>query len=316
MTTLQKKTAILIGGPTASGKSHLALKLAEACHGFIINADSLQIYPELPVLSAQPTEENRVAIPHFLYGVLPGTYPCSAGLWSQMASKAVEEGYSGAQQPFIVGGTGFYLSALREGLSPIPPIPPEIRRKAKEHREEIGAERFYKDLQRIDPESASRLHAYDQQRVMRAWEVYRATGKSLSFWHTLPKVSPLPQWDFFTLHITAPRETLQQKAEARLHRMLEEGALEEVKTLLEKNIPREAPIFKTLGARPFADHLEGRLSLDEALQETRQQTFAYIKRQQTWFQYQFSPSYEIRNFSCETSFEEARSVLKHLVTVT
>lgn len=310
MAILQKALAIVIAGPTASGKSHLALELAQACNGVIINADSVQLYENLPILSAQPTPGDFCKATHRLYGVLPGEKNCTAALWCEMVRDILKECCQNKKLPLITGGTGFYLKALMEGLVPTPPIPKEIRDKTIARCHEIGLKNLFREVEGFDPDIAKRLQVQDQQRVMRAWEVYHFTGKPLSVWQASPRVLYAPDYTFLSVYLNPPREKLLQKADSRLNKMIEQGALAEVKSLLDKKIPPSAPVFKALGALQLADYLEGLISLEKALAKTRKITHDYIKRQQTWFRHQLATPYRIDDFYCEDTFRYVQSVIK------
>jgi tRNA dimethylallyltransferase len=305
-----KRLAIIITGPTSSGKSALALELAGTFNGVIINADSVQLYHELPILSAQPAERDFSKVSHQLYSILSGDQYCTAFMWAQMVLKVLEETYTHNQLPFIVGGTGFYLKTLLEGLSPVPPVPPDIRNKAIQHCQNIGLKNFFKELESIDPGAAKHIGPHDYQRITRAWEVFHATGRPLSWWQSSPKIPFTTSYHFLTFCLNPPREDLLKKADFRLENMISQGALEEVKMLLTQYTDRSAPVFRTLGACQLADYLEGLSSLDSALKNTQSLTHAYIKRQQTWFRHQLKIDHTIENFYCKDAFRYAESVIK------
>lgn len=313
MAILQKTLAIVIAGPTASGKSRLALELAQTCNGVIINGDSVQLYQDLPILSAQPTPDDFSKATHRLYGMLPGEKNCSAALWCEMVVGTLEECRQNKQLPFIVGGTGFYLKALMEGLVPTPSVPKEIREKALERCHKIGLKNLFREVESFDPDIAKRLKFQDQQRVMRAWEVYHFTGKPLSAWQLSPKVLYAPRYHFLPVSLNPARENLLKKADSRLDKMIEQGALEEVKALLDKKTARTAPVFKALGASQLADYLEGLVSLEKALEKTRKLTHDYIKRQQTWFRHQLAALHRIDDFYCKDTLRYVQSVIKEFI---
>ena len=277
-------SVIVIGGPTASGKSALALHLAEAFGGTVINGDAIQVYRELSILTARPTAAETERAPHRLYGVLSAHQRCSAARWRTMALAAISASQGKGRLPIVVGGTGLYLRALMEGLSPVPAVPPEIRDKARARHAELGAAAFHAELAGLDPVMAKRLNPGDSQRVIRAWEVITATGRSLSLFQ---KIRPAKaSFHFVPVVLLPPRETLVAACDARAGRMLEEGALDEVKALLAMNLDPSLPAMKAVGVRELGAHLAGKASRKEALAALQQATRQYAKRQVTWFRHQ------------------------------
>lgn len=269
---------ILIGGPTGSGKSAYASELAHSHNGIILNADSLQVYRGLEILTAQPSLEDQRAIPHRLYGILDPSESCSAGRWLSFIIPEIQKVLEKGQVPIVVGGTGLYLKTLLEGIVAIPPIDPEIRKKVQKQ------ENPYTDLQRIDPELASRLNPHDHQRITRGLEVFYGTGKSLSFWQS-QKPTP-PPYDFEKILIMPPKEALNERLEGRLNHMIDNGVLKEVSSLM--GYPVSVNAEKAIGFKEFRQFLENRCSLEEAKNLTLLHTRQYAKRQRTWFRHQFT----------------------------
>lgn len=275
---------VVIGGPTASGKSALALAVAEAFGGTVINADAIQVYRELSVLSARPGPAETERAPHRLYCVLAGSQRCSAARWRTMALAAIATAHSKGSLPIVVGGTGLYLRALTQGLSPVPTIDPEIRERARARHAELGGERFHAELAALDPTMGARLHPGDSQRVIRAWEVVTATGRSLALFQ---KIRPAQSGLRFTQHIVLPpREALYAACDARAERMIEQGALEEVQRLLALKLDPSLPVMKAVGLRELAAYLGGAVDRSTALDDLRRATRNYAKRQYTWFRHQ------------------------------
>ena len=267
---------IVIAGPTASGKSKLALELAAALGGGIVNADSMQVYRELRVLSARPGPEEEERAPHRLYGVLPAWERCSAARWREMALAALA---GGAARPAILcGGTGFYIEALLRGLSDMPDTAPGVEAAARARREALGAEGFHREVAARDPELARRVPPGDRQRLLRAWSVFEATGAPLSEWRAGPRPAPLRAW---TILLDPPRERLRARIEARFRSMLAAGALEEADRL--RGLDPDLPAMKALGLRELHAHLAGEIALDEAERRAVFATRRFAKRQQTWF---------------------------------
>ncbi len=266
---------ILIGGPTASGKSALALDLARALKGQILNADSMQVYKGLPILSAQPSAEEKAEVPHKLYGFLDMDQSFSVAKWLDLAVSEIQN-FEGPS--IVVGGTGLYLKALLEGISSIPEIPASLRESLR-HRE---TKDLYAQLEVQDPLMAARLKPGDTQRIIRALEVKQYTGKSLAKWQEEVTESPLKNLTPFMIKILPPREELYESINQRVGRMIQEGALEEVRVIHDKNLNS----LKTLGYAELNSYLEGEGSLEEATDKMQQKTRNYAKRQTTWFRHQ------------------------------
>jgi tRNA dimethylallyltransferase len=276
---------IVIGGPTASGKSAIATELARALSGVVINADSMQVYAELPILTAQPGAAALAAAPHRLYGVLSAADICSAARWADMAWAAIDEAVRENRQPIVAGGTGLYLQALMQGLAPVPEIPHEVRAEARKLLEELGPETFHARLAGRDPAAAARLRPTDPQRLARAWEVLEATGRSLADWQALGAATR-PEAVFLPVVLNPDRETLYRAIDDRFARMVASGALEEVRALGQMNLPAEAPALKALGVRELLDHLAETSALELAIAAGQQSSRRYAKRQMTWFRNQ------------------------------
>lgn len=283
---------IVIAGPTASGKSGLAMNLAERFDGIVINADSMQVYSDLRVLTARPSEEDEARVPHRLYGYRDAVDMASAADWMRDARLVISEVRDGGRRPIVVGGTGLYLRALMEGIAEIPEVPAEIRATARARHREIGPEAFHKELEDRDPKIAARLHVGDSQRVQRAWEVFEATGRPLSAWQADPVSAPGITFRVVTL--LPPRDELYAACERRFDQMLDAGALEEVGELAARaareGLDSALPIFKALGYPALSSYLRGEMSLDAARETACQQTRNYAKRQMTWFRHQLPDS--------------------------
>jgi tRNA dimethylallyltransferase len=276
------QSAILIAGPTASGKSAAALALAERLGSTVINADSMQVYRELAVLTARPTREDEARAPHRLYGTVPAGEAYSVGRWLEDAARAIEEATSGGRVPILVGGTGLYFKALLEGLAPVPDIPREIRAAWRERAEALGAEGLYRELAARDPAMASRLKPSDAQRLVRALEVIDATGISLGEWQGGNASPLLPAEAVAKLVIAPEREALYAAIDARFDAMFAAGALEEVRALAALGLDPGLPAMRAHGVRELAAHLGGACSLEEAVVKAKTETRRYAKRQMTW----------------------------------
>jgi len=277
---------LIIAGPTGSGKSALALAVAEEFGGAVINADSMQVYRDLRILTARPSEADEARVPHRLYGVLDAAEQCSAARWCGMAVAAVEEARAAGQLPVLCGGTGLYLKAVTEGLSPMPDIPDTIRTELRRHYTDGDGEALHRALAAADPRSAAAIAPTDRQRMLRALEVWEATGRSLQDWQAQPPEPVLPDADFHTILLLPPREPLYASCDARLRTMVADGALEEVRALKARNLGSDLPAMKALGVDAFMRHLDGAMDLDAAVAAAQQATRQYVKRQFTWFRRQ------------------------------
>jgi tRNA dimethylallyltransferase len=284
-----KAPIIVLAGPTASGKSALGIAIAEKVQGTIINADSMQVYRDLQVLTARPTDDEMRQAPHRLYGVLDGARHGTAAVWGDLAKQAIAETIAEGRVPILLGGTGMYLRSLFEGLAEIPPIPAEIRAAARGRLAEAGAEGLHAALAVADPETAAGLKPGDSQRLVRAWEVLQATGQGLAAWQAAPVSPGLPN-PVFRLLLAPPRDSLYARIDRRFTGMLESGALDEAKAVLARtDIPADAPMRKAHGLPELIQYLKGEISLDEAIRVGQLNTRHYAKRQTTWFRHQFSP---------------------------
>jgi len=275
--------AIVIAGPTASGKSQLAAALGERLGGLIINADSMQVYRELAVLTARPQPEELARLPHALYGCVSGQEAYSAGRYGRDAGNAIAAARRAGRVPIIVGGTGLYLRALLQGLSPVPNADPAVRAHWRQQAGQRPARELHALLGARDPIMAARLKPTDPQRIVRALEVLDSTGRSLADWQRQPGQPVLAAGETIPLLVLPPPASHGAAIAQRFQRMLAEGALEEVRRLLALNLARELPIMRALGVAALADHLAGRLSLAAAAAAAERETRQYAKRQMTWF---------------------------------
>ena len=275
-------TAILISGPTASGKSAAALELAERFGGAVINADSMQVYRELMLLTARPEPAEMAGIPHYLYGTVDAAESYSVGHWLSDVAAALKAAQDNGRLPILVGGTGLYFKALLEGLSPVPDIPPETRELWRERSERLDAEGLFVELTARDSVMAERLMPSDKQRVVRAIEVIEATGVSLAEWQGTPGTPTLPGDAVLKLVVAPERELLYAAIDARFDRMIDEGAVEEVRALVDLHLHPGLPAMRALGVRELAAHLGGSLTLEEALIKAKTESRRYAKRQMSW----------------------------------
>ena len=273
---------ILITGPTASGKSGLALRLAEQLGGVVINADSMQVYRELRILTARPTYGDEARAPHALYGFVSGAESYSAGRYATDVARVLENAQREGRRPIIVGGTGLYFKALTEGLSPIPAIPDDVRAHWRSVAAENGAGHMHGELAKRDPAMARRLASGDTQRIVRALEVLDATGTSLAEWQRLPRQPVLDIGATIPLLVAVERQELACRIDARFRAMVQTGALDEVLQLKTLELEPALPLMTALGVRPLLAHLAGEASLEEAIAAGQMETRQYAKRQSTW----------------------------------
>jgi tRNA dimethylallyltransferase len=282
---------VLIAGPTASGKSALALELALNAGGIVINADSMQVYRDLRVITARPTQDEEARVPHRLYGHVDAAVNFSAGAWVADAAKALEEARAEGRLPIFIGGTGLYFKALTAGLSVVPPIPAEMREDVRARLERNGVEALHAELARRDPRAAERLNLRDRTRIARALEVIEATGRSLLDWHHEGQPPLLPKDSFRAVFLAPERDELYARIDARFDAMLGAGALTEVERLAARGLDSLLPAMKAHGVPALIRHLRGELSLEEAAIIGRADTRHYAKRQFTWFRHQL-PEFE------------------------
>ncbi len=282
MTVPLRERAILIAGPTASGKSGLALALAERLSGVVINADSMQVYRELRILTARPSPEDEGRAPHALYGFVHGRDAYSAGRYATDAARAIAAARAAGRVPIIVGGTGLYFRVLLQGLSPVPPVDPHARAYWREQAAGRPATELHALLGARDPATASRLMPTDRQRIVRALEVLESTGRSLAEWQREPGTPVLREADTVRLLVLPERAAHGATIDARFEAMLKAGALEEVRALLALGLSSELPIMRALGVAPLAAHVTGRLALEPAVEAAKADTRKYAKRQLTW----------------------------------
>jgi tRNA dimethylallyltransferase len=273
---------IVIAGPTASGKSALALALAEREDGVVINADSAQIYRDLPILSAAPTQEDKSRAEHRLYGVRDGALPCSAADWAGLAKGEVRRAHGLGKLPILVGGTGLYLRTLLDGIAPVPSIDPQIRRRVRSS--SIADNRA--ELERLDPAATARLNPADTTRIARALEVALSTGRTLKVWQADRHGGIGGEVALRPLILLPPREWLFGRCDARFAGMIEAGAIAEVERLLALNLDPALPVMRTIGVREISALLRGETSRESMVATGQQATRRYAKRQYTWFAHQ------------------------------
>ena len=300
MPTTRPRPVLVIAGPTASGKSALALRAAQECNGTVINADSMQIYADLRIITARPSEEDEAAAPHRLYGIFDAAEVCSAARWRDLALAEIEAAHEAGRLPILCGGTGLYLKALMEGLSPTPDIPDEIRSAVRERCGREGPVAMHALLAERDPKMASRLNPTDSQRICRALEVMTATGRSLADWQNEPPDGPPAHLRFHTVALLPPRDALYDGINKRFDQMVELGALDEVRRLDDRHLDPKLPAMKALGVPELRAYLHDEMTLPEAVSSAATKSRRYAKRQNTWLNSQI-----IINFSINEKFSES-----------
>jgi tRNA dimethylallyltransferase len=273
----------IVAGPTASGKSALAADLAARINGTVINADSMQVYAEIPILSAQPSDSERASAPHVLYGLRTMTRHYSAAAWALDAQSAIHDAHNAGRQPILVGGSGLYLRALVYGFAPVPPVPEAVRRDIGELYDVLGPEKFHAQLAARDPISAARLHPTDRQRCIRAREVFEATGLMLSALQDMPPEKPAPDLTFRAVILDPDRAWLHERITQRFHTMVSGGALDEAAAVNALDPDPLLPGTRALGLAALRAHVNGTLGLSDAIADAVTQSRQYAKRQSTWF---------------------------------
>ncbi len=291
---VQRPDAILIAGPTASGKSKLAVELAEKWEGEIINTDSMQIYPVLNVLSARPSADDLQRVPHHLYGYAQIEEAYSVARWLSDAEPIARDIWDRNKVPIFVGGTGLYFKALVEGLAATPDIPAALRQEIRDGLLERGSEALHNKLASLDPDGAAKLKPGDSHRITRALEVIRATGYPLAHFQNVRVADGiLVSKNVSKIVLLPERKLLHERINLRSEQMVKEGALEEVADLMKLCLPDYATVLKAIGVSQLGGYLRGEISLDEALEKLKTATRQYAKRQSTWFRGQFDESWNV-----------------------
>jgi tRNA dimethylallyltransferase len=283
---MHMRKAILILGPTASGKTALALALAHELNGEIINADSMQVYADLRILTARPTATEEASAPHHLFGTVDGAARFSVGEWLRAAAPLVKSIREEGKTPIVVGGTGLYFKALTEGLAEIPEPPAMVTRLLREEEQASGPEALHAQLTKIDPETAAKLNPADGVRIVRALAVWEATGRSISAYQKEAAPPTLAASDWIGLALTPDRASLYARIDARFGQMLREGALEEVIGLIGRRLDPTLPVMKAHGVPWLTAHIRGEMELAEAAELSMRDTRRYAKRQFTWIAHQ------------------------------
>ena len=276
-----KSKIILIFGPTASGKSKFAIKLAKKLNGEIINADSIQIYKELKILSARPLKSDLKIIKHHFYGFLSVKKNFSTGDWLKLVNKKIIELKKKKKTVILVGGTGLYFKALTDGLVKIPKISLKIRNQVRALHTKLGSKKFFLKLIKIDPLSKNHINPLDTQRSIRAYEIKLFTKKSMYEWFKSTK-SKYEKEDFYKIYIDCPREQLLERIKIRAYKMIKKGAIKEVKKFLKIGVPKSRSAYKAIGISEFKEYIDKKIQIDEVIEKISIKTRQYAKRQTTW----------------------------------
>jgi tRNA dimethylallyltransferase len=304
---MNRPTTILIAGPTASGKSALALRLAEKLGGVIVNADSMQVYGDLRIITARPTPDEEARAPHRLYGHIDAAENYSVGRWCQDVRAVLADTERAGRVPILVGGTGLYFKALTQGLSAVPPTPPDIRANVRARCDAEGVAALHAELSRRDPIMAGRLRPADRMRVARALEVLEATGRSLADWHRDGMPAMLAPDAVLKVFLAIEAGELHRRIDARFDAMVAAGALDEVRALAARGLDPMLPAMKAHGVPWLRRHLKGEIALAEAAEGGKQDTRRYTKRQRTWFRHQMPGWRWLTPAAAETAILEAVS---------
>ncbi len=283
LNNLKSNSVVVIAGPTASGKSGLAIDLAKRYNGVVINADASQVYKNIPIISAAPTLEDKQQAEHMLYEVFEADKNGSVSEWLRLVVEAIRSVWKRGKLPIVVGGTGFYIESLVKGVSPIPETGDEIKQQVRKIFESGGVSGGYSYLKKVDAKGALRVNPNDTTRVRRALEIFLDTGKSIDEWFNEPFVNCLPEADFKVVALLPKLSDVEERCSKRFDSMMQNGALDEIRKLKELDLSENMPVMKAIGVPELSDYLDGKSSLEEAVAVAKLHTRQYAKRQLTWF---------------------------------
>lgn len=280
---MSENKVIVVAGPTASGKSALAMDLAIKLNGVVINADSMQVYKDMPIISAVPTAEDRAKVEHRLYEIYDPSFRGNVVDWLKKAIDEIRNVWAEGKLPVVVGGTGLYIENLIKGTTPVPPTPDEIRDKVQKMMDAEGVEFVYEKLKEVDPRSAQKINENDAVRIKRAYEVFLHTGEMMSVWQKKPLIQNLPEAQFFIIKLCPSVEELDRLSYARFDYMIQNGAINEVQKLYKRKLDPSLPAMKALGVPELIEYFRGKKNIYLAAQDAKLHTRQYAKRQRTWF---------------------------------
>ena len=301
---MEKGQAILIAGPTASGKSALAMRVAERRGGIVINADSMAVYRDLEILTGRPDDADLARVTHRLYGHRDAAAPYSVGIWLGEVEAEIRRAWAEGAVPVVVGGTGLFFKALTQGLSDIPVVPEAVRRQVRAEAEGVSPETLHERLRALDPLTAAGLRPTDRQRILRALEIFAATGRPLATFQASRSAPVLADGRWIGVALSAEREGLRRAIGARFDRMMGRGALAEVERLADRGLDPALPVMRALGVPPLMAHRAGTLSLAEAVARSKAETMAYAKRQDTFARHQLTGFASVTPEEAEAKLEK------------
>lgn len=304
---------VIIAGPTASGKTGLALKVAEQFNGEIVNADSMQVYEELSVLTARPTPDEISRVPHHLFGCMSAAERCSAGKWLTMAQAAISDIHQRDALPVVTGGTGLYLKALTTGLASVPQVPPEMIDSITEHLDDIGGEAFKAELAAVDRTTADRLPASDRQRLIRAAAVFAATGRTLTDWQHAQPEAPGYAGRFLSIVLMPPREEMYAQIDARFDQMMASGAMTEAEAFAKLGLSGDLPASRAVGVAELLRVIKGEWELEFAIEKAKTSSRHLAKRQITWFKRQIHTDLLVSEKYSERNDEKIFSFIREFL---
>lgn len=309
---MSQNKVIVIAGPTASGKSSLAIDVAKFANGIVINCDSMQVYKYTPIISACPDETDKNTVEHRLFEIYEPSVKGNVVDWLELAVKEIQSAWERNKIPVVVGGTGLYIDNLINGTTPIPETPSETREKVSDLLKEKGSLYLHKMLENIDSESAKRISPNDVTRLSRAIEVFEHTKTPLSVWHTKPMVKKLPSAEFFVIKICPTAEELDARCYLRFDQMIKAGALDEIKFLNSLNLNEKLPAMKALGVPELMEYINQKCTLEEAVDNAKLHTRQYAKRQRTWFKNKLKANLELPN-CYKGNFEEIKEIIENFI---
>ncbi len=301
---------VIIAGPTASGKTELALKVAEMLNGEIINADSMQVYAELCIVTARPDAAELARAPHHLFGNLPASERCSAGRWLNLAKAALADIHARGRLPVVCGGTGLYLKALTDGLAAVPEVPDDMVQAITRHLDDVGGEAFRTELGAVDPGAAKRLPASDRQRLIRAAAVYAATGRTLSDWQREQSGEPGYAARYCTVLLMPPRDEMYAAIDRRFYTMMTKGAMDEIKAFAALGLAQDLPASRAVGVAELMRVLNGEWDLETAVSKAKTASRHLAKRQMTWFRRQIRTDLRVEEKYSERDSQKIFSFIR------